>query len=265
LLFTADDGCNTCTCPESGDKNASACTQMTCPPPLGAVESCIPLVVFPAGDGINTCTCPWSGLKSEAHCTDFSCPEAPEPTPTKPPSSASGGEGTCCPGLLFAALDGCNTCACPSSGNKSEAECTHATCYTWVDGPASEDCLPSTTFPAGDGFNICTCPASGKKSDGICSHLSCPTEAPVPTTAAPEEEQGTCCPGVLFPASDRCNTCTCAATGLMSDPFRTPAAQSSPARRLPGLGRCQKDAACPSWPTPRAMAPTPAPALQVAL
>jgi len=216
---------------------------MACPPPFGAVENCIPLVVFSAGDGINTCTCPWSGLKSEASCTDYSCPETPVATPTKPPSSASGGEGTCCPGLLFAALDGCNTCACPASGNKSEAECTHATCYTWVDGPTSEDCLPSTTYPAGDGLNICSCPASGKKSEGICSHLSCPTEPAVPTTVAPEEEDS-CCPGVLFPASDGCNTCTCAATGLIKDSTCTELACMPPARLLPE-GRCMPYVAYP--------------------
>lgn len=74
MLVTADDGCNTCVCPENGVRSDARCTKMRCLFPPRDLDECVPFVAFPKGDGVNTCTCPKSGLTREAGCTSFRCP-----------------------------------------------------------------------------------------------------------------------------------------------------------------------------------------------
>eukprot|EP00434_Breviolum_minutum_P025336 symbB.v1.2.022387.t2/scaffold1983.1/size166549/3 len=134
--FMAADGCNTCRCGESGLKNQSACTLMACPPSMLPSERCLPMSTFRASDGFNMCTCPWSGIKAgqhltspgrpgillrgiaEANCSSYACPGDEEPPEN----------GTCCPGLLFTAADGCNTCRCAESGLRNASRCTRMNC-----------------------------------------------------------------------------------------------------------------------------------------
>ena len=73
----ADDGCNTCTCDDSG---LWACTEIDCGSTGGG--ECTPGDTMPAGDGCNTCTCDDTGLWG---CSEIACPpqvnvcEAQEP------------------------------------------------------------------------------------------------------------------------------------------------------------------------------------------
>jgi hypothetical protein len=65
--YVADDGCNTCICPDSGLKEGANCTKKFCG------DECIPGASYVADDGCNTCICPDSGLKEEAACTLMLC------------------------------------------------------------------------------------------------------------------------------------------------------------------------------------------------
>ena len=68
---------------------------------------------------------------------------------------------TCTAGETFDAEDGCNTCTCPESGVKSEADCTAMDCS--IPTPDDDTCTPGETFDAGDGCNTCTCSDSGER------------------------------------------------------------------------------------------------------
>jgi len=79
--------------------------------------------------------------------------------------------GTCCPGVLFPASDGCNTCTCAATGLMKDSSCTKIACG--AHGQPSPHCTPFTAYPKGDGTNTCTCPQSGLKSEATCTHLTC--------------------------------------------------------------------------------------------
>ena len=200
--FDADDGCNTCTCPESGKTSEAACTEMACAYEPCAGKTC--------GD---TCTvCDPNDADCMETAVEKACNEAGE-------CSADTGEeciapDACTPGETFDAADGCNTCTCPESGKKSEAGCTEMACiYEPCAGKACGDactecdpnntdctetaeekacdndgvctadtgeecidpdaCTPGETFDAADGCNTCTCPESGKKSEAGCTEMAC--------------------------------------------------------------------------------------------
>jgi len=203
--------CNTCTCAPSGLKNESSCTDMACSRAELPLGRCSPRVAYPAGDGLNTCTCSWSGLMSESNCTNLTCPVVPAPQ-----SSVPLGTGQCCPGLLYS--QGCNTCACAPSGLKNQSNCSEIECPR-SDLPSGR-CAPRVSYPAGDDLNTCTCPWSGLVSESECTSLSCPSAPPTPvpapvasTSVPPAAEDEVCCPGLLFPAEDGCNTCSCPRNG----------------------------------------------------
>lgn len=233
LTFVAADGCNTCLCASSGLRNESACTRLSCPPPLLPQDLCAPQLSFPAGDGVNSCRCPTSGKKDEAQCTTYACPEVPPPPAPRPEPIEE--EGVCCPGLTFAAADGCNSCMCADSGLKNESACTRMACPGWLP-PLGSNCTPFTTYPAGDGLNTCVCPASGQKNPEHCTHLACP-ELPLPVTTGGDDD--TCCPGVSYTAPDGCNTCMCPASGRMSDPAACTLMACPPRPTLLPAGRCR--------------------------
>lgn len=141
----AGDGCNTCTCDDSG---SWGCTELACGCEEGATQ--------PAGDGCNTCTC----SAGEWVCTDEACEEC---TLGDMQSSdcgscwcADNGDGPtwncttiacfdCTPGETKPADDGCNTCSCTNEGKWS---CTDEAC---------SECMPGETKEAGDGCNTCSC------------------------------------------------------------------------------------------------------------
>lgn len=251
MVFEALDGCNTCTCVNSGLKNESVCTRLACLP-SDPVGMCTPTLPFPAGDGLNVCTCPESGKKAEAICSDLPCPEVPHHH-----------AGRCCPGRLY--TDDCNTCTCAESGLKSESICTELPCLPPM---LPEDrCMPGLPYEAGDGLNTCRCPASGRKSEAECTSRSCADAAPlaevskaarnssfVDTEAhGPEAgllnhssvDEATCCPGMFFPKGDGCNTCTCTASGLQKDaPCTVMICYATPSPLLPE-GRCTPGFAYP--------------------
>ena len=124
----ADDGCNTCTCDDSGHWS---CTAIGCDPTQGATSSvddggdgvppgpCEPGEEMPAGDGCNTCVCDDTGQWA---CTAIGC----DPT---------GGPG-CTPGDQMPADDGCNTCTCGDDGTWG---CTEIACVPQVNVCQAQD------------------------------------------------------------------------------------------------------------------------------
>ncbi len=95
------DGCNTCTCGESGD---FSCTLMACldsgmaPVCTFGGQSYPASAEFPAGDGCNTCTCMPDG---QVGCTTMACA----------PGCVQAGQ-TYPVGATFPALDQCAQCTC---------------------------------------------------------------------------------------------------------------------------------------------------------
>jgi hypothetical protein len=72
--FLADDGCNSCFCPNSGLRRDAACTRRFCPVKKQAPgQQCTPNEAFIADDGCNTCLCPENGSKRDAACTRRLC------------------------------------------------------------------------------------------------------------------------------------------------------------------------------------------------
>ncbi|EYF03285.1 hypothetical protein [Chondromyces apiculatus] len=111
--FPSDDGCNTCTCTESGIAcTEAACAPITCDTPAGPVPVG---TSFPADDGCNTCSCAQleDGSTTVA-CTLMACG----------PACTYNGE-TYTTGETFNAGDGCNTCTCGEDGNVG---CTEMAC-----------------------------------------------------------------------------------------------------------------------------------------
>jgi hypothetical protein len=125
--FEADDGCNTCSCPDSGLKSEAACTDMACPPEC-TEEQCGPAPGMPnylCDDGVTTAGPGACEPQANGNCgwTIIECPDE------------------CTPGTTFPADDGCNTCSCPDSGLKSEAGCTAMGCpeYDPCEGKSCGD------------------------------------------------------------------------------------------------------------------------------
>jgi hypothetical protein len=210
--FDAGDGCNTCTCSESGLESEANCTLMICEPynPCretlcgdSAPPSCDGDMALPASGSAcdpETGEClPTLGLPAQdcaadgLICRDGACV----------PSEAD----VCVPGDTFDADDGCNTCECPGSGLKSEAGCTELSCAS----------LACEGRVCGDTCTLCP-PESG----GDCTETEepkfcnmegvCQTMMPIMC-----EEYDTCTPGDTFLDEDGCNTCTCPDSGRKSE------------------------------------------------
>jgi hypothetical protein len=232
----ADDGCNKCTCTDSGDwactlLGCTACTPMdtktfgcqTCIcdatgewncMTVGS-EDCMPAACKPgettlSGDGCNTCTCTEDG---QLACTDKSCGEAcPPPVRYDPKTCMSTGAayaqdpttGQCC-----AYSSQCETpvgwktydtpgCATPGMCPEGTADC---------DGAASNGCETKlATDPSNCGACGVECMAPAGMmatcNNGVCSY--------------PGQNSGTCFyeglnhdVGDSFASRDGCNTCGC--------------------------------------------------------
>jgi hypothetical protein len=146
--FPAGDGCNTCSCSESG----VGCTAMACATECnygGKIYQ--PGESFPAGDGCNTCTCSGSG---EVACTLTDCM----------PVCIYAGQ-TYTPGQSFPALDGCNTCTCGEAGTIgcTEMACTCDPKKEWyreyvTTNPKTCELIDYSCPPNTTGFwNACGC------------------------------------------------------------------------------------------------------------
>lgn len=224
----AEDGCNTCTCDDSG---TWSCTEIACED-----DRCVEGQIRPAGDGCNTCSCTADGMWA---CTLMGC----EPDPT-----------TCRDGDTRPAPDGCNTCSCfagswactemacaPSDACSSDADCMVTGCSgqvcaasdvatdcAWTDAYACyadpaitscgcqrgqcaweptaeleaclsptepEICSPGATKPVEAGCGTCACTEDGQ---WICTRVAC---------------EPTCVEGEAQMAPDGCNTCVCTDDG----------------------------------------------------
>lgn len=200
--FKAADGCNECTCTETGQ---AACTLMACfnrkrrETPDNKQE-CVPGTRFQSDDGCNSCFCTKNGL---AACTEMACIE---PKPVKQ---------ECTPGTTFKSVDGCNDCTCTETGH---ALCTLRACLRKRrDSPNPESkCVPGTSFKSSDGCNNCFCTDNGMAA---CTQKYCfpklkrdtvEKELPV-TKVAPYDPSFTCEPGTAF--KFECNTCRCSSDG----------------------------------------------------
>lgn len=125
--FEADDGCNTCSCPDNGNKDEAMCTLMACPEecPEGACGPALGMPNYLCEDGITTAGPGDCEMTDDGICswTVVTCPET----------------DTCIPGESFLADDGCNTCSCPDSGNKDLAICTKMLCVCQTSADCGQD------------------------------------------------------------------------------------------------------------------------------
>jgi hypothetical protein len=147
--FDAGDGCNSCTCTESG----AVCTELACV--LGCDRAGATYEIgqeVDAEDGCNTCTCTPEGTFI---CTELAC------------------EATCeangaihAPGSEFPAGDGCNYCTCENGA----IICSDSLCDQCIYGGAAYG--PGETFASLDGCVSCQCVPSG--SGGGTSAVECP-------------------------------------------------------------------------------------------
>lgn len=137
--FPASDGCNTCSCSESGEV---ACTL------IGCVDECTDENgqthaigdTFPSPDGCNTCTCLDNG---SIGCTEMACS-------TGCTDDAGQHHNV---GESFPATDGCNTCTCVDD---QSIVCTEMPC---VAGCVASD---GTFYNVGDSwFEAAECGGQG--------------------------------------------------------------------------------------------------------
>lgn len=163
-VILGKDGCNTCSCAEDG---TWACTLMAC-------LDCEAGQKKLADDGCNTCVCGEDGTWA---CTEMAC------------------EKTCVDeagkvyyeGQSFLDSDGCNTCGCMDG----MIACTAMACL----------CKPGDVIPAGDGCNTCSCGEDGQMMCLRMACATCPEPAPLPKDTACTEQivwakdpsSGTCC------------------------------------------------------------------------
>ena len=163
-IFSAPDGCNTCTCTDDGDV---ACTEIACAPPVGLpveppLESCSYNGTayetgesFPAGDGCNTCTC----QNEQVICSAAACPPAGEASCTVGdevyPSGTSG----------IPAGDGCNTCSCSDGA----LACTEKACS--VGEPGSCDLGLGQVLEMARHKKTCTAAAHAPKANWSAHHV----------------------------------------------------------------------------------------------
>lgn len=253
--FEAADGCNTCTCPDSGKTSEAMCTLMGCVYNACADKAC--------GDACNPCdpagdpaTCATPGVPT-------SCNAAGECVPFDVADCETTDPNTCTPGDVFEAPDGCNSCTCPASGKKDEAGCTEKACV-WAPctdkkcGTVCSICDPTDPSCAqpdaetlcndkgecviiAEGDLLCPDPNEWEPCKGkTCGDECAPCDPTDPDCALPgtsmacnkggecvpadpavldcgPTDPDACTPGEVFPTPDDCNTCTCPESGKKSE------------------------------------------------
>jgi len=146
-FYYLDDGlCFSCKCPDSGLKSdatcattsdttlcgvADLCTDVACEPTDGTCEGDIAQAGAMTFCDPDTGDCLPGALSLPKDCTlvDEVCLEGA----CVPPE-----EALCTPDESFEASDGCNTCICPESGQKSEADCTKIGCACGTSADCAE-------------------------------------------------------------------------------------------------------------------------------
>ena len=223
-IFEADNGCNTCVCPDNGKKSEANCdTAALCPCTTdldcgsGATE------LYCMGDEViypSTYIC---DTETGACIEDLVIPGAIDCSLTGQICEAGQcvDDDSCVPGELFEIT--CNTCYCPESGKKSEAPCDELACECESDS----DCLPFGPVPGCVGTFAYPSPSF------VCNTqtYACEPEGGVPPEPVDCALSGQVCelgqcvngpiaqciPGETFPAADGCNTCTCPNSGLIAE------------------------------------------------
>jgi hypothetical protein len=178
----ADDGCNQCTCSQSGEWE---CTLMGCVDPSG--NSCVydgkihtEGETYPSTSPCNTCTC----KNGENICTRNACTDPNACTLEECGGRPKCAIYTCQDGSMAGCLDNCYR---DSSG----------TCH-WEIRTCPTACTAGDKKIADDGCNECTCSDSGTWS---CTDMFC--------TSSCVYDGKTYASGVTFTASDGCNECSC--------------------------------------------------------
>jgi hypothetical protein len=220
--FSANDGCNTCTCTIEGEVE---CTARACDPVTGCdqKDGCAD-----AGGPYSDAGGPYSDAGSPCD-SKLGCYDAGIP----PPLDYCRGDASYKPGETFRAEDGCSSCVCDMLGNIS---CDKKVCYEPDAAVAPGTCeyagtvyMQAAWFPASDGCNKCFCTESGVVE---CTVASCHDDAGLP--GRPVEDAGLRDGGVRdagagscivgdklyrvgegFERGDNCNKCTCVADGFV--------------------------------------------------
>ena len=182
--FTTDDGCNVCTCPNSGMYNENTCTQMTC-------ETYNPCQEKRCGDTCQSCdptdmtceetaevkVCNAGGQCMDSEivscetdlCADVTCGDSG-------PSSCDGNIAL----PAWSSMCDPNTGACLPTSEATAQDCS-AEGRICTDGVCvaleADACVPGEIFDAGDECNTCECPDSGLKIEAICTDMVCQEEA----------------------------------------------------------------------------------------
>lgn len=141
--FDKGDGCNQCTCPDSGLEADAECTSKDCAKVVCEDKAC--------GAPCSTCFFPEQGCPDvEETCrADGVCSAGPAQCPE-----------TCEPGSSWTTEDGCQMCTCQDSGLKSEALCTQQACTKLCNSHADcedEASLGSTCFAPGEEIGCGPC------------------------------------------------------------------------------------------------------------
>ena len=183
--YTAEDGCNTCTCLADG---TPSCTDESCDGGQGyPVVGCAWNGTFvPFGENVkdecgNPCVC---GPNGKVECSGDACASdagVPNPSDARVPEYCEYGKLIYKFGEIFPANDGCNTCNCEKTG----ISCTKKNCVP-DGGPLPADAsLPTCKYDGrevsgtfyGGSCNLCTCQADGQVScnknecgPGYCKH-----------------------------------------------------------------------------------------------
>ncbi len=204
----ADDGCNTCSCDESG---RWGCTEMSCP----SAECVSDDDCFVGGCSGQLCaaeplssTCEWTQEYAcyDDEITSCGCFEGRcgwEQTDALDACLNDAG-GVCVPGEEREAEDGCNFCSCDEQG---QWVCTTMECLV----------CPEPIEDGGDCVQVMVW--SRDPLTGMCCEYSTPCNAPQDWESFYFEDEcyggiGGCVPGDHQPAADGCNTCTCDENGM---------------------------------------------------
>jgi Pacifastin inhibitor (LCMII) len=169
-MAKASDGCNACTCSQSGQW---ACTTLACAAPDGGGDSTVgpssvscvyngvsyrPGDTFASIDGCNSCTCAQSG---QVACTLIACAPGPD---------AASSDGGC---VGAPPSNGCNACVC-TAGNWicGVQQCPPADASR-SDGPPMSSDASSRDASASDGPTLPRDASTDAPARVVCGSVTC--------------------------------------------------------------------------------------------
>jgi hypothetical protein len=219
-----ESGCNTCYCPESGKKNEAACTLMDCGCTTDADCQDDTAEAYCSGTEVISPPVHYcdetTGQCATAYLDPgfFDCADLGQ--------ICEGGQciddNSCTPGNTFAS--DCNTCTCPSSGNKADADdCTEWSCECTSD----DDCLAYSQSAYCDGstavpgvYLMCDTEKNACVSNKVLplGPVNCASLGQICYSGECIYEVGPACiPGETFTGDDGCNTCVCPSSGVAEE------------------------------------------------